>query len=139
MRFGVGLLQHFGAEDGAWSEVTSTEVGDSQITATGEEAELLESFFGKATIHVGRVGLNPTAAAKVFHLHRTGRPLTLNLIYPKPAKPELRLYLSARKGFKPAAGDIWFLYFQQERVYLGYASPVDWAAIRRGTFPARPD
>ena len=130
MRFGVGLMQYFQADDGAWSEVTRTEVADSQITLTDKEAVLMTAFFGRDQIHTGGVALNPVKSLKTFYLYPTGRPITLNLIFPKPNKPELRLYLNSRKGFKPQASDIWFFYVKYDRLFLGSLKPADWEFVR---------
>ena len=126
MRFGIGLLQRFDADDGAWSVVTKREVFDSQLTVTGEEAAVVEGFFGKDAIHVGRVGLAPAKAAKEFILHPSGKRIVLNLIYPKPAKPELRLYLSCRRGFMPEALDIWYIFLKKGRPYIGAMPQSKW-------------
>ena len=130
MRFGVGLMQFFQADDGAWSEVSRTEVADSQITVTDKEAEIMTGYFGRDQIHTGKVSLDPVKALKAFYLYPTGRPIELNLIYPKPNKPELRLYLNKRKGFKPAASDIWFFYLKDNCLFLGHLSTADWEFVR---------
>jgi 5-methylcytosine-specific restriction enzyme A len=130
MRFGVGLMQYFQADDGAWSEVTRTEVADSQITVTDKEAVLMTTFFGRNQIHTGRVTLDLVKSLKTFYLYPTERPITLNLIFPKPNKPELRLYLNRRKGFKPQSSDIWFFYLKYNRLFLGHLKPADWEFVR---------
>jgi 5-methylcytosine-specific restriction protein A len=126
MRFGIGLLQRFDAEDGAWSVVTPREEYDSQLTVTGEEEAVIEEYFGKDTIHIGRVGLDPARAAKEFSLHPAGTSIHLNLVFPKPTKRELRLYLSLKRKFKPAALDIWFIYCREDRLFIGFMSQKTW-------------
>lgn len=123
-------LNYFGAIKGAYSEVTRTEHGDSQITLVDAEAEIAENHFGKKNIHRGKVRDNRKAAKKKFRLYGTGDNITLNLVYPKLDDTELRLYLSKRKGFKPEAREIWFLYIGQDtNLYLGSMSKIKWNLI----------
>jgi len=130
-------MQFFQAEDGAWSEVTRTEVADSQITVTDKEAEIMTAYFGRDQIHTGRVSLDPVKSLKTFYVYPTGRPISLNLIFPKLNKPELRLYLNRHKGFKPAASDIWFFYLKEKCLFIGHLKPIDWEFVRKGGNPVR--
>jgi len=100
------------AVKGSYSPVTDREIYDSQITATDSEAELLVDYYQRCGegIYVGNVNSNKEAARKQFRLFPTGNRINLNLVYPKPNKPELRLYLSSRAGFMPNKGDVWFLF-----------------------------
>jgi len=102
------LLRKFGATAGAWSEATGREIYDSQITLTESEQALVETHFA-GDIHVGNVRSNTSAASKTFRLHPIGARIRLNLVYPKPARSELRLYLRER-SFKPRSGDVVYLY-----------------------------
>jgi 5-methylcytosine-specific restriction enzyme A len=129
MKFGLLQQQIFGTNAGAYSPVTATEVGDSQITLTDYEAELVVRHFGRGNIHIGNVRSNPAAARKQFILFPTGKPVELNLIYPKPAKTELRLYL--RQGFKPAPGDIWFVFEKDGNLHLGSLTEKMWRSLGR--------
>ena len=117
-------LRKLGARSGAWSIATGREVYDSQITLTGEEQILVESHF-KGDIHVGNVRSDPAAASKVFRRHAVGAPIKLNLVYPKPSKGELRLYLR-QMSFKPRADDVWFLYLKDEAIFVGSMKLRDW-------------
>lgn len=112
MQFGIVQREKFEAEDGSYSLVTPRELIDSQITATDAETTLLRNYFlmRGESIHVGNVGASNGASAKQFKLYPNGQKITLNLVYPKPEKGELRLYLSKRAGFFPNEGDVWFLY-----------------------------
>lgn len=126
--------KYFNAEAGAYSEVTPTEYGDSQITLDDEEKRIALGHFGKQNIHVGNVSSNPEAAEKEFRLHGTNdgeaEVVNLNLVFPKPGDNELRLYLSQREGFKPEAGDIWFLYTAEDNgLYIGSTSKEEWRVI----------
>lgn len=97
-------------KNGAYSVVTTRENYDSQITAADEEANLLLSFFGKEKIQVGNVKSNPEKAQQAFYLYPEGNAIHLNPVFPKPEKNELRLYISARAGFKPDGDDVWFIF-----------------------------
>ena len=117
MEFSFLQCTTLNAVKGSYSPVTDREIYDSQITATDSEAKLLVEFFRRSGegIYVGNVNSNRAAARKAFRLFPTGETVFLNLVYPKPNKTELRLYLSSRAGFMPHKGDVWFLYESRER------------------------
>ncbi|MBR6124789.1 HNH endonuclease [Candidatus Saccharibacteria bacterium] len=130
MEFGIVQLVKFAAEAGSYSLVTDREVFDSQITATDAETILLRNYFlqNRQSIHVGNVKSNPQAAAKTFRLYPSGKPISLNLIYPKPEKSELRLYISKTAGFFPNPGEVWFLFIKKEThdLWIGSMPEKEW-------------
>ena len=119
LKFGPLQQTLFGTPDGAYSTVTGTEYGDSQITLTDYEQFLVESYFGKPNIHRGNVASSPARAKKQFRLYPSGEAVSLNLVYPKPDKDELRLYLSSKAGFKPDPGVVWFVFRKGKDLWLG--------------------
>lgn len=119
MKFGTMQARRFDTGDGAYSIVTEREYYDSQITLTDYEADLVLSYFGKSQIHVGPVKLNPSLALKSFKLFPDGAEVKLNIVYPKPEKQELRLYISVRAGFKPASGSVLFMFVKDGSLWLG--------------------
>jgi 5-methylcytosine-specific restriction protein A len=126
MRFGIVQKEKFAALDGAYSLVTQTEYKDSQITATDAEAEILVAAFGKENIHVGNVHSGRDAARKEFLLYPNGTKISLNLVYPKPHRTELRLYISKSAGYKPKPGDVWFLFIKAHHVWIGAMPEGEW-------------
>ena len=110
MQFQLFHKRFFKAINGSYSIVTEREEFDSQITLTDVETEMVINFFNRSNIQVGNVNSNKLKSQKTFLLYPTYKPTILNLVFPKPNKSELRLYISARAGFKPKSGDIWFLY-----------------------------
>ncbi len=129
MQFGIVQKERFVATDGSYSIVTEREVYDSQITATDAEAQLLKSFFASKdeNIFVGNVKSSNGAATKEFKLFPTGKSIFLNLVYPKPEKSELRLYLSSKAGFKPAKGAVWFMFVNAKNaLWIGSMKESDW-------------
>ena len=129
MKFGIVQIDRFNALGGSYSIVTDRELYDSQITATDAETILLESYFRSLgdTIYRGNVASNKTAAKKTFRLYPSGKRISLNLVYPKPLRSELRLYLSARAGFMPNRGDVWFLFVsQQNELWIGAMPEREW-------------
>ena len=132
MNFGIPQLLRFKAVKGAYSPITDRELIDSQLTATDAETELLVSHFEKLgeSIHVGKVNGNPQASRKEFRLFPTGERIWLNLVYPKPHKTELRLYLSKQRKFFPANGDIWFLFVNDcNELWIGHLPEKQWRAL----------
>jgi len=115
---------------GSYSPVTDREIFDSQITATDSEAKLLVEYYKNngEGIRVGNVYSNKEAARKQFRLYPTGDRIGLNLVYPKPNRTELRLYLSARSGFMPQKGDVWFIYRSREdgELWIGSLPEQEW-------------
>jgi 5-methylcytosine-specific restriction endonuclease McrA len=130
MKFGVSQTIKFGTDTGTYSLVTEREVVDSQITLTDYEAKLAVDHFGD-TILRGPVKDDPDKACKQFRLHGTSESVGLNLVYPKPEKNELRLYIGSRAGFKPAAGEIWFLYLKETEIFIGSMSENAWRSQER--------
>ncbi len=130
MEFSFLQCSTFNAVKGSYSPVTDREIFDSQITATDSEAALLVEFFGRAGvgIYVGNVNSNRESARKPFRLFPSGDRIFLNLVYPKPNKTELRLYLSSKAGFMPSKGDVWFLYKSAKDgdLWIGALPESDW-------------
>ena len=129
MQFGLAQQLAFKATCGAYSVVTDREVDDSQITVTDAEAKLLESVFRKEGIHVGNVRSGHLEARKEFRLYPLGKTIGLNLVYPKPNKSELRLYLSGKAGFKPKPRQIWFLFVRDGDVWIGAFDESVWRGM----------
>ncbi len=126
MKFGQNQINLFHTDNGAYSLVTEREFYDSQITATDTESEILINHFQKDNIHVGPVHANPAMAKKLFKLYPSGQSIFLNLLFPKPNKTELRLYLSVKAGFKPAAGHVWFMFEKNNELWLGEMNEDVW-------------
>ncbi len=133
MEFSFLQCTTLNAVKGSYSPVTDREIYDSQITTTDSEAKLLVEFFKRSGegIYVGNVNSNKAAARKAFRLFPTGETVFLNLVYPKPNKTELRLYLSSRAGFMPQKGDVWFLYESRDggALWIGAMPESRWRDI----------
>lgn len=119
MQFGKVQIEKFQTPTGAYSIVTDREFYDSQITATDSESEILQHHFKKENIHIGPKKSNPDLARKKFRLYPSGEEIFLNLVFPKPEKSELRLYLSKMAGFKPQAGHVWFMFEKTNELWIG--------------------
>lgn len=126
MQFGRVQAKKFGTLSGSYSTVTNREEYDSQITLTDHEADLLISHFGRENIHIGNVQSNPVLAKKSFRLFPTGKRISLNVVFPKSKKTELRLYISSRAGFKPVGGQVWFMFIRDGELWLGAMSEKVW-------------
>lgn len=126
MRFGKVQEDTFGTLNGAYSLVTERESFDSQITLTDYETEMLVTHFGKENLNIGNVRSNPLLSSKPFRLFPNGDAITLNVVYPKPEKTELRLYLSSGKGFKPDAGQVWFMFCREDEIWIGAINEREW-------------
>lgn len=126
MKFGKVQSRKFGTYKGAYSIVTDRENYDSQITFTDYEAELVISHFGKNQLHIGNVKTNKLLSSKTFKLYPSGKEIQLNVLYPKPEKTELRLYISAKAGFKPKGGDVWFIFLKDGDIWIGAMSESNW-------------
>ena len=128
MQFGAIQVKKFGTSTGAYSVVTNREHYDSQITLTDYEAEMVISHFGRNQINVGNVQSNKTLSLKQFHLFPSGKTINLNVVYPKPEKTELRLYISSKAGFKPMGGEIWFMFLREGTIWIGAMPESKWRA-----------
>lgn len=130
MEFQLFHKLYFNAKEGSFSKVTAREEYDSQITLTDREADMIIDYFGKENIHTGAVALNPNKAKKEFVLYSQNKTTFLNLIYPKPNKTELRLYISIKAGFKPKNGEVWFLFINQSNILtIGSLLESNWNTI----------
>jgi len=78
------------------------------------------------SFHIGNVNSNKVKSNKKFHLYPNGEEIFLNLVYPKPEKPELRLYISEKAGFKPEAESIWFLFIRDKKIWIGSMDEEKW-------------
>ena len=138
MEFSFLQCATFKALKGSYSPVTDRELFDSQITATDSEAKLLVEFFNRTgeRIYVGNVNSNKAAARKEFRLFPSGERIFLNLVYPKPNKTELRLYLPSRAGFMPRKGDVWFLFVSRvdHALWIGALPEQQWRSANENHF-----
>lgn len=120
----------FNCSIGAFSNVTERDNYDSQVTITKNEKEIILNYFGESNIHRGNKSSNPELALKEFILYPRMDTISLNLVFPKKDKNELRLYLSEEKNFKPKSNDIWFVYLNQDnKLVIGYKSYDEWDEI----------
>jgi len=126
MKFGLIQERKFGTSNGTYSVVTARENYDSQITLTDYETKMVVSNFGQDNLHVGNVHSSNGMAAKSFCLYPSGETITLNIVFPKPEKTELRLYISARAGFKPDGGDVWFMFIKNSQIWIGSMNEASW-------------
>ena len=126
MRFGTMQKRKFGTSKGAYSIVTERENYDSQITLTDYEAEMVVSHFGKNNLHIGNVQSNKPLSSKPFRLFPNGETIKLNIVYPKPEKTELRLYISSYAGFKPDGVAIWFMFLKDGDIWIGSMTESVW-------------
>lgn len=127
MKFELFHNRYFNSQTGAFSRVTEREFFDSQITLTGVEQEIVESYFGINNIHRGNVNQNKVLSAKPFKVFNTGKLTNLNVIYPKYDKDELRIYLSLKAGFKPPSNSIWFIFHgKDDFLHVGFLDPQAW-------------
>lgn len=127
------LRSFFQCEDGAFSVVTTRESEvDSQITVTGHEKKVVADFFSE--IHRGsvkaltRAGIDP---GRKFKLYPTGQEIELNLVYPKPNKSELRLYLRSDQ-FRPDPTLVWFVFRRGSELWIGALDPATFSAAQKG-------
>ena len=133
LKFGPVQNEYFNATDGAYSKVTATEEEDGQITLTGHEKKIAETFFGPGGIHRGNVSSNRPASLRKFLLYGSNGKLSeveLPLVYCKPDKNELRLYLKAG-GFKPEPESIWFICVSSDRLVIGTVPETKWRSLGR--------
>jgi hypothetical protein len=130
MKFQNFHKRFFNCENGAFSKVTEREYFDSQITVTKDEKSIVVGYFGKVNILNGNKASDPDLALKDFLLYPKMLPISLNLVFPKPAKSELRLYLSSKRGFKPKGGHVWFVYIDEnEQIVIGTMSESVWNSL----------
>lgn len=110
--FTAQQLSFFNASAGAGSEVTAREHFDSQITVVEAEKRILFSVVPENSIPRGSIG-SVGGREVTFFDYRSKAIIRLNVNFPKPARNELRLYLSDEKNYKPAKGQYWFIFISK--------------------------
>ncbi len=118
----------FGATLGAYSIVTPREFIDSQITIDQYEKAVLHNVIPTASIPRMRVRGRTVPKFK-FKLFGGSKVVSLNINYPKSTGNETRLYISSNAGFKPNAGEIWFIFHDGRDLVLGSMDTMRWSAI----------
>jgi 5-methylcytosine-specific restriction enzyme A len=103
-------LLFFNATSGAGSVVTDREEYDSQITIDGSEKIVLHKQIPQAIIPRMSVKKLPDGKKFTFQNFNSKLAVNLNLNLPKSSGNETRLYLSETAGFKPRAGDYFFIF-----------------------------
>lgn len=133
-RFNVNANRFFGSVSGAGSVVTENdEARKSQITVTRHENEIISSYFDE--IPVGsKASLQEEGkfAESRFRLYPTGEEIDLVLLHPKPERNELRIYMKAGV-FKPEAGLIWFVFKNDNEIWIGALDEYSMSEILEGS------
>lgn len=125
-RFSTAHCSFFKAEDGAFSKISAAdEATKRQITLTGHEKALILEHFGKNGIFQGSAK-NPKGR-KIFINHNTGKEVDVGLVFPKPGKNEIRLYMN--KSFTGTANDIWYLFKRADEIYVGIMPQNQWSQV----------
>ena len=128
--FNSKQLAFFNASIGAGSIVTEREEFDSQITIDTNEKVVLHSHIPQSII--SRMSIKKTSSISSFSFieFSTRKNVSLNLNLPKSKGNETRLYLSESSGFKPRAGDYWFLFekINTKNLIIGSVDDGVWSA-----------
>jgi len=126
MKFTEEHKHYFNTTTGAFSIITEREHYDSQLTFTDKEADIVLNFFKRDNIHRGPVRQDPVKSRKTFKLVETDEEVELNVVFPKKEGTELRLYLSKSAGFKPPAGNVWYIYPDSGKLWIGDMPKDEW-------------
>tara|TARA_Y100000588_G_C14237534_1_gene917997 strand:- start:159 stop:1049 length:891 start_codon:yes stop_codon:yes gene_type:complete len=123
-------LAFFNASLGAGSIVTWREEFDSQITIDSNEKTVLHAHIPASSIPRMSIKKPSTTSKFSFKNFNTGTIVQLNLNFPKSRGNETRLYLSETSGFKPKAGEYWFLFEERgtKNLFIGTVDYISWAA-----------
>jgi 5-methylcytosine-specific restriction enzyme A len=88
------------------------------------EVDIALTYFGKNNLLRGNVSSNRELAEKTFQLYSQDKKIKLSLGYFKAPSTELRLYL--RTTFSPNAGDIWFIFIKEGKLWIGFMNESEW-------------
>lgn len=131
MKFTKSQLVSFGAQDGAWSEVTSDERSKSQITISDSEGEAEVAIRALGRKNIPRTPAKGKTEVKIFKRDGTCVTGKLTIKFPKAGKDELRIYRNVRAGFDYESGDIWFVCRKGRTLTVGSMPKRKWEAIAR--------
>ena len=129
--FTLKQRKFFNASVGAGSLVTPREESDSQITLDSNEKTVLHAHIPASTIPRMSIKKLSTPSKLSFKNFQTGATVQLNLNLPKSKGNETRLYLSEMAGFKPKAGEYWFLFKGNgtKNLFIGSVDESVWVAL----------
>ncbi len=140
MLFTQELLNHFGANAGAGSEVTLREAtGDKSVTIDRDEKSVLNLCYPSSSFTRGG-GASPDGLPLYhsFNVWNYGKNQiethSLAVKYPKGSGNELRLYFNRESHFYPTSNTIWFIFTRpRESVpYIGEMNIDEWEYIING-------
>lgn len=140
MLFTQELLDHFGADAGAGSEVTFREAtGDKSVTIDRHEKSVLNLCYSSNSFTRGG-GARPDGLPiyHAFNVWDYGRKQTethdLAVKYPKSSGNELRLYFNRESHFYPQSNTMWFIFTRpgESIPYIGEMDINEWEYIING-------
>lgn len=133
-RFTKQQIDFFGATIGGGSKVTSTEARhDVAVTVTLRDGELSALHRKIPKEDIPRTHKNKTKIKwSNFYNFNKKKCVALRVEHPKEAgNDETRIYFNEKSGFKPKAGEYWFIYYDKNEVaknqlVIGTMSEVGW-------------
>lgn len=131
MKFSPLQKAYFRATDGAYSIVTSDERKKRQITVTETdgESQIAVSHFGECNIP-RKANNGKSLPAMVFNQSlKQFRAANLTINFPKSKGNELRIYRGAHSGFAYEAGDVWYVFVKNKKLYVGSMPEHQWRTI----------
>jgi 5-methylcytosine-specific restriction enzyme A len=134
-QFSDALREYFGAEIGAYSQVTQTENKDGQLTIASYEKTIVQDYFGPELKKIygskAQIMASGNDYEKQFRKFPSGELIALPLVYKDARVSELRLYLRA-EIFKPIPLDYWGVFVRTGEIWICHFSSWMLARIESG-------
>lgn len=133
--FDKELNSFFSSVSGVGSRVTlKDEATKRQLTLVEHEKKLLLKYH--PVLPIGSLKAAHARGENInfkFRKYPTGQIIHLRINYPKPNRPELRMYFH-KDAFSPNADDFWFIFERNNELWIGSLASVELQAARKGAW-----
>lgn len=128
-RFTEEMNKYFGSVEGAYTEMTGTEINKMTYNVKAIIRDLLIDHLGSENIPRANETENQTI---LFHIEgEEQEKREIQCKFSKQGKNEMTIYLDSSISDKCYEGDVWYVYFKDndEVPYLGCMGQLDWCEL----------
>lgn len=115
-----------GVESGVVSIVSENEAEQGQVTVCSECRKIIFGLHSEPVLHTTCKKNTQNQSSLEFVDYKTGKPLTVPVIFSENNFSEIRLDCSNEPGFRPQLGEVWFILKSHSYLYIGSMNRIDW-------------